>query len=200
MGNAPSHRATRIWAVASGICLAGTAVSSILAATTLDVLMHRPEGGGSVTTVIPGFVYATATVMKICLAFGVVSAAMAMVSLATAAGARRSVLPAWGISSIALTASTPLLGALGVILAQGLAAEPAGLSMNGMSNISRVAVFITLALLSSGALAAATSLVRRERPALLSVLSLVVNTLLIGLLWHFEFYALGFDQDTWAPR
>jgi len=23
---------------------------------------------------------------------------------------------------------------------------------------------------------------------------------LIGLFWHFQFYARGFDQDTWAPR
>ena len=54
--------------------------------------------------------------------------------------------------------------------------------------------------MSAGAMAAVTSLVRRERPRLLSTLGLVTNALLIGLFWHFEFYGLGFDQDTGAPR
>ena len=35
---------------------------------------------------------------------------------------------------------------------------------------------------------------RRERPGALSVLGLVNNALLIGLFWHFEFYALGFEH------
>jgi hypothetical protein len=29
---------------------------------------------------------------------------------------------------------------------------------------------------------------------------LLVNALLIGLFWRLRFYALGFDQDAWAPR
>lgn len=186
------------------ISLAGTAVSSVLASVILDALIHRPEGGGSVTTVVPGFVYAVATVMKIQLGLGVFSAGMAVLSLARGGvsdvRARTPVLPAWSISSIALTASTPLLGSLGLILTQALATEPAGLSIAGMSNVSRIAVFITLALLLGGAVLAIMSLARRERPGLLPALSLAVNALLIGLFMHFEFDALGFDQDRWAPR
>jgi hypothetical protein len=188
----------------SAIWILGTAVSSILAAVILDALMHRPEGGGSVTTVIPGFVYSIATVMKVCLVSGVLSAGIAVLGLATGGGSgargRITGLPVWGIASVALTASTPLLGSCAVILAQALTTGPAGLSISGMSTVSRIAVFITLALLSSAALLAMASLVKRERPGLLPVMSLVVNALLIGLFWHFEFYALGFDQDTWAPR
>ena len=34
----------------------------------------------------------------------------------------------------------------------------------------------------------------------LAVLGLAMDAALIALFWHFEFYALGLDQDTWAPR
>lgn len=204
LASATTHRVTWIWAVASLICIAGTGVSSILAAVILDTLMHRPEDGGSVTTVIPGFVYATATIMKVLLVFGVIAAGMALLSLAKGAAsgvhASTPALPAWGLSSMALTVSTPLLGAVGVMLAQSLATEPTSLSIDGMSHISRIAVFITLALFSIGIILSITSFARRECPRLLPALCLAVNALLIGLFWHFQFYALGFDQDRWAPR
>lgn len=72
--------------------------------------------------------------------------------------------------------------------------------MRDFSDISRTAVFMTLALIVVGAVSAVTSLVKRERPSLLPVLGFAANVLLIGLFWHFEFYARGFDQDMWAPR
>ncbi len=57
-----------------------------------------------------------------------------------------------------------------------------------------------LLVVAAGAVAGVLSLVRRERSAPLAACGLVVNVVLIGLFWHFEFYAIGFDQDGWAPR
>jgi hypothetical protein len=104
------------------------------------------------------------------------------------------------MASITLAPLTPLVGAVTVVTVQALAHAPQGLSMIDLSQFSRIAVVVTLFLISAGVIAAVTSLVRRERPVLLSALGLVTNGLLIGLFWHFEFYAVGFDQDTWAPR
>lgn len=193
-----------MWVIASAILTMGTALSAVFAAIVLDVLIYRPENGGSVTTLIPGSVYASATAMKVCLASGVMSAVTALVS--RAAAGRKGVsgephrLPVCGIASLCLAASTPLIGALAVIAAQAFAGEPAGLPVNAFSNISRLAVFAKMAIISAGVLSAATSIVRRERPRLLPWLGLATNGLLIGLFWYFQFFALGFDQDTWAPQ
>ncbi len=198
----------RIWIIVSVILLPGTLLSAILGAVTLDYLIQRPSGGGSVTTLIPGFVYANATVMKVCLIAGVASVVIALMKYATTgrrsgdpvANRSKHGVPAWGITSIAVPASTPLIGALGVVIAQALADKPAGLSVRDFTDISRSAVFVTLAFISVGAVSALTSLVKRERPSLVPVLGFVANVLLIGLFWHLEFYARGFDQDMWAPR
>ena len=61
----------RIWAIVVVNLTLGTFLSATLAAIILDALIARPAvGGGSVTTIIPGFVYATATVMKVCIFAG----------------------------------------------------------------------------------------------------------------------------------
>ena len=81
-----------------------------------------------------------------------------------------------------------------------LVAAPDMTSASHFSQVARSAVFVMLAIISAGVLAAVTSLVRRERPILLPMVGLVVNTVLVGLFWYLRFYALGFDQDLWAPR
>lgn len=75
---------------------------------------------------------------------------------------------------------------------------PRLLSFQDFTYVSRTAVFVTLALLFAGVVTAIFSLMRLERPRLLPALGLLVNSLLIALYWHLEFYAIGFDQDTWA--
>ena len=118
--------------------------------------------------------YANATVMKICFVLGVTSAVIALMAYATAGGrsgnpvANRSnhVFPAWGITSIAVPASTPLVGALGVVIAQALADKPAGLSVRDFTDVSRTAVFVILALISGGTVSALASLLKRERQTL----------------------------------
>ena len=73
-------------------------------------------------------------------------------------------------------------------------------SRAALDEVSRSAVFVLLFLVATAAAAAVASLVRRERPRLLAALCLVANLALLVLFWQLEFYAPGFDQDTWAPR
>ena len=190
----------RIWAIVVVTLTLGTFLSATLAAIILDALIARPEvGGGSVTTIIPGFVYATATVLKVCILAGLVSVVIAMTQhvLGDRADSPRT-FPIWGITSTALAPLTPLVGALVVIMAQTITDNE--VLIGDFSRFSRNAVIVMLFLIAAGALSAVISLLKRERPRLLPVVGLITNVVLIGLFVHFEFYALGFDQDTWAPR
>lgn len=206
--------------MAAVILTLGTMVCAIFAAMTFEAFIDRPEGGGSITTLLPGVVYASATVWKVCLASGLMSVAAAMVRRVSARFRRsdtasnvsdegpsgsasnpsRRVLPIWGIMSVVLTPLAPLVAALAVVIAQTLVDKPEGVSLSYFPQIARTGVLVMLAQISAAAVAAVTSLVRREGSGMLSILALVTNALLIGLFWHFEFYALGFDQDGWAPR
>jgi hypothetical protein len=194
-----------IWAIVVSTLIVGTLLSAIFAAVILEVLIERPAvGGGSVTTIIPGYVYATATVMKVCILAGLVSIVILLMNRVlsdkaeTTLRARR--FPIWGIISTVLAPLTPLVGALVVIMAQTRADNAVGPLISDFSRFSRVAVTVNLLLITAGAVAAVTSLVKHEHPRLVPVVGLITNAVLIGLFWHFEFYAVGFDQDTWAPR
>lgn len=178
----------------------GTFLSATLAAIILDALIMRPPvGGGSVTTIIPGFVYATATVLKVCIFAGLVSVVIALMQRIFGGRPEDTrKLPIWGITSTALAPLTPLIGGLVVIVAQTLADNESLIS--DFSSFSRIAVAVKMFLIAAGALSAVTSLVKREHPRLLPVVGLLTNAVLIGLFLHFEFYAVGFDQDTWAPH
>jgi len=57
---------------------------------------------------------------------------------------------------------TPFVGAVAVVTAQAIAHTPEGPSMIDLSQFSRTAVIVTLFLISAGAMAAVTSLVRRR--------------------------------------
>ena len=195
-------------------------VCAIFAAATYEAFIDRPEGGGSITTLLPGVAYATATVMKVCLASGLVSAVVALLGQVSARF-RRSDTPShlgkeelsgsainlskrvfynWGLLSIALTPLAPLVAAFAIVIAQTLVEKPQGVSLSYFPQIARTGVLVMLAQISIAAVAAVTSLIRREDSTALPVLGLVTNAVLIGLFWHFQFYALGFDQDRWAPR
>ena len=191
----------RVWIVTTLLLTIGTAVSAILAAVTLETLMHRPSGGGSMTTMLSGAVYAMATVMKVCLVSGGVAALIA-VSRWIASGprpeARTHGRPAWGLSAIALVVSTPWIGAVGSVVAQAFAGTGPDLSVGDLPQVSRVAVFVQLAVLLAGAVSAAVSLKKNERPRLVALLGLATSVVLMVLFWHFQFYAPGFNQDTWV--
>ena len=177
------------------LLLLGNAASAVLAATILDAFVARPVSA-SVTTLVPGMVYASATVMKVCLVAGVLAAGVALIRRLSSTPAAPGV-PIWGIVSIALVPLASFVGAVVVLAAQSLARGP--ITVGRLSEFSRIAVIVQLIWIAAGAGAAVVALVRRERPRLLPALGLVMSVLLIGLFWHLEFYALGFDQDTWAP-
>ena len=193
----------RVWIATTLLLTIGTAVSAILAAVTLDGLMHRPSGGGSMTTMLPGAVYASATVMKVCLVSGGVAALIAVgrwIAGGPRTEARTHGLPAWGLAAIALVVSTPWIGAVGAVIAQVFAGAGSGLSLGDLPQISRVAVFVQLAVLLAGAVPAAVSLKKNEHPRLVALLGLATSVVLMVLFWHFRFYAPGFDQDTFIFR
>jgi hypothetical protein len=85
-------------------------------------------------------------------------------------------------------------------MAQTRVDNAVGPLISDFSQFSRLAVTVNLFLIAAGAVSAVTSLVKHEHPRLVPVVGLITNAVLIGLFWHFEFYAVGFDQDTWAPR
>jgi hypothetical protein len=198
-----SKVAIPIWAIAPVVLTIETAVSAVLAAAILDGFVRRPQvGGGSITTLLPGFVYASATVMKVCLVAALVSILVGLAWRRYMRGPSKQSspgLPVWGIASIALAPSTPFVGTLAVLVAQSLL-DAQSVTAKHLSQVARSAVFVMLAIIWVGVLAAVTSLIRRERPSMLAILGLVANLALVGLFWHLRFYALGYDQDTWAPR
>ena len=186
----------RIWVIVVVSLTLGTFLSGVISAFLLDAFIERPvEGGGSVTTIIPGFTYATATVMKVCILAGLASIVISLINRAASSNT-----PIWGIASTVLAPLTPLVGTLVILIAQRFAHSADEPSISDFSQISRVAVLVSLFFISAGAAAAVISLAKRERPRMVPVVGLIVNAILIALFWHFEFYAVGFDQDTWAPR
>jgi hypothetical protein len=197
-----TRRSIPIWAIPPALLLE-TAFCALLAAAALDSLVHRPrQGGGSITTLLPGFTYATATVMKVCVA-GVAASALLAFTLplvSRSSKPSRPDWPVWGIASVALPPLTPLLGTLAVLGYQLLIVGPGVMSPAGFSQAARNAVFVMLAVIVAGALAAVASFLRSEQPRLIPILGFTANLVLIALFWHFRFYALGFDQDLWAPR
>ena len=138
-------RSIPIWGVVSATLTLGTLLSAVLATVTLDAFLEGP-GPASVTTRVPGFVYANATVMKVCIVAGLVSSAIALARRVSAGRAENAPgapdpssqsVPVWGITSITLAPLTPLVGAVAVLTAQALAPTRASLSMIDMSQFSR---------------------------------------------------------------
>jgi hypothetical protein len=164
--------------------------SLILAAAVLDIFVFRPAPM-SVTTVLPGLVYASATVVKACLAASVTLAVAHFVRTGVRSG---QPLPGWGVAALTLPAFTPAAGALVALAAQGLMSNPAG------AVSSRCGVLAMLAMICLGATSAACSLYRRERPGIVAVIGLLMNVALISLFWWLDFQAPWFHHDTWAER
>jgi hypothetical protein len=193
----PPRRLPWIWVIASALLIVGPFLTGSLAALLLDRLAHRSAYTGSLTTMFPGFVYATATIMKVCLVAGVFSIPVGLGQWIAAGRAAIAATPLWALASLALTPATILVGAVAVLAAQRWAGP---VSRASLDEVSRSAVFVMMVLLAVAAIAALVSLVRRERPRLLAAFGLAVNIALLVLFWQLEFFARGFDQDTWAPR
>ena len=216
-----SRQTIRIWGILSVAPFAVTLLSAVLATVMLEALLVGAEPA-SINTMLPGWTYASATVMKICLVAGVVAAVVALGTLAlrrwfpfpgpatTAASDDRQeratnpanisekVIPIWGILSVALPPLAPLIGALAVVTAQALMDKPDGPSMIYFTFMSRTGVLVMLAWIAASMGLGVLALLKRERPRLLSLFGVVTSACLIGLFWYCEFYKLGFDQDRWA--
>jgi hypothetical protein len=216
-----SRQTIRIWGILSVAPFAVTMLSAALATILLEALLVGREPA-SINTRLPGWTYASATVMKICLVAGVVAAVIALVNLAqrrwflvpepswlaasddrqegitNPANISAKVIPIWGILSVALPPLAPLIGALAVLIAQVLVDRPDGASMSYLSLISRSGVLVMLGWITVSLILGILALLKRERPRSLSIFGLVMNACIIGLYWYFEFYKLGFDQDRWA--
>jgi hypothetical protein len=174
------------WWLAIGsapLALAGMGVSTLL----LEAFALRPDGGGSLTTLFPGLVYASATIAKVSL--GVSAAAVAMWVCG-----RKQVSPRGGLS-LAVVPLAPVIGTITLLIAERLAAQ-AGVSMSYIPGVARKGVLAMVACLAVGLCAAVSALRQPPRPA--AVLGVVVNAVLLALFRHFRFYQLGFDQDRWA--
>lgn len=211
------------WGAMSVTLIFVTMLCVILAAVLTDTLVVRPTvNGGSINTLLPGWTYATATIMKVCLVAGVGSAVFAVVNyvlLRWFLNFRRSSIgqigdrqaqpinPAIGfgkngsilaILSVFLTPLTQLIGALTILLAQALVDKPEGISRSYFPFMSRAGVLVMVACLVVGMVLGGVALFKRESWRSLGGVGVVMNAVLIGLFWYFEFYKLSFDQDRWA--
>jgi hypothetical protein len=216
-----SRQTIRFWGILSVAPFAVTMLGATLATTMLEGLLAGREPA-SINTRLPGWTYASATVMKICLIAGVVAAVIALVDLArrrwfpvpepattVASDDRRERMttplnhsakgiPIWGILSVALPPFAPLIGALAVLIAQALVDRPDGASMSYLSLLSRKGVLVMLAWITAGMMLGVLALLKRERPRSLAMFGVATSACLIGLFWYCQFYKLGFDQDRWA--
>lgn len=189
--------------------MAGNALTAILAAVVLEFGMVRPApgslGSGSITTLLPGVVYACATVMKVCLAAATLCLTNVLVRWmlhsvrGTAPSPPVSRIPLWGLSSISLAPCATVVGAATAVTYQRVAFGTDPISVVRLQSTGSNAVLAMLVVLCAGVVTAAGSLIRRERPLWTPALGFAVNALLIGLFLYLRFHAPGFDQDHWAP-
>ena len=174
-----------------------TAVSLILTAVLLDSFLIRYDRG-SVTTMLPGFVYAIALILKISLVEAAILGVFAFVTMAVSKPSEaRSKIPFWTILSVLLPAAAPLLGTLVILITQSIADRPDADTVSYFSRISRTGVFTLMVILVAAIVSAIVGLVRRERPRGLLLIALATSVFVLALFQYFEFYKLGFDQDRW---
>jgi hypothetical protein len=125
----------------------GPFLTGSLAALILDRLAQRSVDTGSLTTMFPGFVYATATIMKICLVAGVFSIPIGLGQW-IAAGRASTATPRWALVSLAISPAAILVGAVSVLAAQRWAGP---VSRSSLDEVSRSAVFVMMVLLAVAA-------------------------------------------------
>jgi hypothetical protein len=195
-----SKQKFRRWGILSLTVSVVVVVSSVVGAFLLDMLTVRPViDGGSITTLLPGSVYGSVLVMKVCIG-------QALVMLFAGLGfhflsrrpASESPFPIWSVVSLMIPPLVPLGMAIGVLMLQALTDYPDGVSSMGtFRQLSRSGVFIMIGMLSVAALASVCGILRREKPRGLALIGLITNVFLLAVFRYWEFYKLGFDQDRW---
>jgi hypothetical protein len=188
------------WAAVAAILILGTSLCAVTEALVLDKLIARPTvNGGSITTLLPAHAYASATVMKVCLAGGLIAGAIAIAGWLFPLGHSTPMSrgPRYGIVSAALPPLTLILGTITILVAQALVDVPPG-SPADFQRFGRIGVFVMSGGLVAGVALALIALRRGERPRTLAIFGAIVNSLLLILFWSLRFYAQHFDQDRWA--
>ena len=177
---------------------AGTAaVSVVLTAVLLDSFLIRYDRG-SVTTMLPGFVYAIALILKTSLVEAAVLGAFAFATMAFGRPSEaQSKIPSWTIFSVLLPAVAPLLGTVVILVTQAIVDKPDADTVSYFTRISRTGVFTLIGILAAAIVSAIVALVRRERPRGLPLIALATSIFVLVLFQYWEFYKLGFDQDRW---
>jgi hypothetical protein len=176
-------------------------VSSVLAAFILDAVLIRPvEDGGSINTLLPGFTYSVAALLKLGLFQAILLIAYTLFSWIQR---KRSSAPdgnaglRWSLLSLILPAIASLVGALVILVLQAYLDKPGGGTKSDLSQLSRTGVLVNLGFVGFGGIAAVVALLRREVPRGISVVGLIASLAAIGLHCYWELYKLGFDQDRW---
>ena len=176
------------------------ALSVILTALLLDSFLVRYDRG-SVTTMLPGFVYANALMMKLGLLEAAVLGVVAVWSLFSARRSKDDAvlnrIPFCAIGSVLLPAVAPFVGTLSILVTQAIVGKPVGDTLDYFTTISRTGVFALIGVLAVSLVLSITALVRRERPIGFSIVGLSTTALLLTLFFYWEFYKYGFDQDRW---
>ena len=211
-----SRKTLPIWAISSVALITLPILCAAFATILLESLLVGYEPA-SVNTMLPGWTYASATVMKICLLGGVVAAVTALVNLSrrrwfsevatraasddhqaratNPANPSAKSIPICSILSVALPQFAPLIGALAVVIAPNVVDKPDSASMNF---ISRSGVLVMLTWIAASLILGVVARLKGERPHSLSIFGVALNACLIVLFWYWQFYKLGFDQDRWA--
>lgn len=193
----------RSWTVFPGVLsvtlILTAGISFVLATVLLELFAIRLVDGGSLTTMFPGYVYATALIAKTSL---IVSAILFLAAIGERLYERRledvsQSAPFWGIVSLLLPAVAPLIGAIVILVGQSLADTPKGFSATYFSEFSRAAVVTMMVMIAVSDVSAIRSLIRRERPIGVAVIGLLTTIVYWVLFLYWEFYRLGFDQDKW---
>ena len=187
-------RASSILAFLAVALILSTLLAAVASAAMLDTWIQR--GGGSVNTMVPGFTYAAAAVMKVSL-FEAVPLLVGAIVQWFHDRSSLNAIPAIGVISILATPLAIVAGAVLVLLFQALLIDEPDILVRS-SAASRAAVFGMMGMLLLGICAGLFSLIRRERPRMVPIVGIVSNFALLLIFRYFEFYKLGFDQDRWA--
>lgn len=182
--------------VTSGILISVAVLSAVASAVVLEMFAIRMEGVGSLTTMFPGFVYASAFILKVSLFEAAVLLIFTVASRFLDSSRASSGPQLAGPLSILLPAIAPLLGAVTIVVTQAVWDLPQSNPYDYYSRLSRIGVLVTLGTIFAGTLSAIQSL-RSERPIGISVIGLVTSIVYVVVFRYWEFYRLGFDQDRW---
>ena len=165
----------------------------------LDTLTVRPiVDGGSITTLLPGAVYGSVLVMKVCIGLSFVLMLTGLgIHFMSRKPATESPFPIWSVVSLIIPPLVPLGMAIGILMLQTLTDYPDGVSITTFRQLSRSGVFIMIGMLSLAVIASFVGILRREKPRGFALVGLVTNVLLLAVFRYWEFYKLGFDQDRW---